>query len=71
MEQVTLRFYAELNDFLPPERRMTVFAHSVFLHASVKDVIESLGVPPLPEFGVIKTELTSAPINKWGRSGIR
>jgi uncharacterized protein with PIN domain len=45
MEQVTLRFYGELNDFLPPERRMTAFAHAVFLHASVKDVIESLGVP--------------------------
>ncbi len=45
MEHVTFRFYAELNDFLPPERRMTAFPHAVFLRASVKDVIESLGVP--------------------------
>jgi hypothetical protein len=43
--QVNFRFYAELNDFLPPERRMRSFAHTVFLGASVKDLIESLGVP--------------------------
>jgi uncharacterized protein with PIN domain len=45
MEQVSFRFYAELNDFLSSERRMTAFSHAVFLPASVKDVIESLGVP--------------------------
>lgn len=45
MEQLIFRFYAELNDFLSPERRMTAFSHSLFLPASVKDVIESLGVP--------------------------
>jgi len=45
MEQVIFRFYAELNDFLSPERRMTAFPHAVFLPASVKDVVESLGVP--------------------------
>lgn len=45
MEQVIFRFYAELNDFLSPERRMTAFSHAFFLPASVKDVIESLGVP--------------------------
>jgi uncharacterized protein with PIN domain len=45
MEHVTLRFYGELNDFLPPERRLTAFPYSVFLPASIKDVIESLGVP--------------------------
>jgi uncharacterized protein len=45
MEQVTLRFYAELNDFLSLERRMRTFSHAVFLPASIKDVIESLGVP--------------------------
>jgi uncharacterized protein with PIN domain len=42
---VTFRFYAELNDFLAPEQRMRSFAHPLFLPASVKDVIESLGVP--------------------------
>jgi len=43
--QVIFRFYAELNDFLPPERRMRSFPHRVLLGASVKDLIESLGVP--------------------------
>ena len=45
MERVTFRFYAELNDFLSPEQRMRAFAHALRLPASVKDVIESLGVP--------------------------
>src|SRR6266513_2154730 len=39
------RFYAELNDFLPPARRFASFAHSFELPASVKDMIESRGVP--------------------------
>jgi uncharacterized protein len=39
------RFYAELNDFLPSERRMVEFLHEFANHSSVKDMIESLGVP--------------------------
>jgi uncharacterized protein with PIN domain len=39
------RFYAELNDFLPPVRRGVEFAHAFGGDPSVKDVIESLGVP--------------------------
>jgi uncharacterized protein with PIN domain len=39
------RFYAELNDFLAPDRRQIAFLHSVDQRASIKDVIESLGVP--------------------------
>ncbi len=39
------RFYAELNDFLPPARRFVSFGHYFELPASVKDMIESLGVP--------------------------
>lgn len=45
MEQMIFRFYAQLNDLLSLERRMTTFSHAVLLPASVKDVIESLGVP--------------------------
>ncbi len=45
MARVRLRFYAELNDFLPPERRQVEFEHSASERASVKDVIESVGVP--------------------------
>jgi uncharacterized protein with PIN domain len=39
------RFYAELNDFLPPGRRRASFAYSVAGSRSVKDAIESIGVP--------------------------
>jgi uncharacterized protein with PIN domain len=45
INQVSFRFYAELNDFLPPERRMVSFEHSVDKNPSVKDTIEALGVP--------------------------
>ncbi|MBC7225389.1 MAG: Mut7-C ubiquitin/RNAse domain-containing protein, partial [Anaerolineae bacterium] len=45
MPWVRCRFYAELNDFLPPSRRQVTFAHEVKGRAAVKDVIESLGVP--------------------------
>jgi uncharacterized protein with PIN domain/molybdopterin converting factor small subunit len=40
-----LRFYQELNDFLPPGRRQREFEHRLNGRASVKDTIEALGVP--------------------------
>jgi uncharacterized protein with PIN domain len=43
--EALLRFYAELNDFLPPERRHVTFSKSFPGPRSVKDLIESLGVP--------------------------
>lgn len=39
------RFYAELNDFLPEDRRFVTFDRGFELDSSVKDMIESLGVP--------------------------
>ncbi len=45
MKQAELRFYAELNDFLPPERRMVPLARTFEGRPAVKDVIEALGVP--------------------------
>ena len=39
------RFYEELNDFLPAERRGVAFRYSVAGTRSVKDAIESIGVP--------------------------
>jgi uncharacterized protein with PIN domain len=41
----TFRFYAELNDLLPRPRRFADFVHAFQGSPSVKDVIESLGVP--------------------------
>jgi uncharacterized protein with PIN domain len=43
--QAHFRFYAELNDFLPPDKKQRTFSHSFELNASVKDMIEALGVP--------------------------
>ena len=45
MSQVLLRFYEELNDFLPPARRKISFTHELTRRTSVKDLIESFGVP--------------------------
>ena len=45
MIQVTIRFYAELNDFLPQRLRQVSFEHALGEHASVKHVVEALGVP--------------------------
>jgi uncharacterized protein with PIN domain len=45
MQQAHFRFYAELNDFLPTGRRQRTFVYSFELSGSVKDMIESLGVP--------------------------
>lgn len=40
-----MRFYEELNDFLPLARRKVRFVHEFQRRASVKDMIEALGVP--------------------------
>jgi len=41
----TFRFYEELNDFLPPERRQREFVCRCSQAATVKHMIEALGVP--------------------------
>jgi uncharacterized protein with PIN domain len=45
MKRACFRFYAELNDLLPAPRRGVAFPHEFRGGPSVKDVIESLGVP--------------------------
>ncbi len=45
MKRVFVRFYAELNDFLPPARRTRTLPYSFYVPPAVKDVIESFGVP--------------------------
>ncbi|MGH9198492.1 MAG: Mut7-C RNAse domain-containing protein, partial [Acidimicrobiia bacterium] len=52
MKHVTFRFYAELNDFLPVERRHREFVCPFQGRVSVKDLIESLGIPH-PEVDLI------------------
>jgi hypothetical protein len=43
--EVRLRFYAELNDFLPGEKRQREIVHSFVGTPSVKDTIEAIGIP--------------------------
>ncbi|MCW9065393.1 MAG: twitching motility protein PilT, partial [Ignavibacteriaceae bacterium] len=43
--EIHIRFYEELNDFLPEEKKKKRFEHHYTDRASVKDLIESLGVP--------------------------
>jgi uncharacterized protein len=45
MSRARLRFYAELNDFLPRERRFREFDNTFGVGTTVKDLIESTGVP--------------------------
>jgi uncharacterized protein len=45
VKQARFRFYAELNDFLPPDKRALAFSHAFSGRQSVKHLIEALGVP--------------------------
>lgn len=45
MAEAQFRFYAELNFFLPEDRRQVPFVHRFEGRAAVKDMIESFGVP--------------------------
>jgi uncharacterized protein with PIN domain len=52
VEQLAVRCYAELNDFLPSARRHRTFLVPWPGRASIKDTIEALGVPH-PEIALI------------------
>lgn len=45
MSNATFRFYAELNPFLACSKRQVAFDHTFEGRQSIKDMIESLGVP--------------------------
>ncbi|MGD0013989.1 MAG: Mut7-C RNAse domain-containing protein [Bryobacteraceae bacterium] len=45
MKRAQIRFYAELNDFVPPERRFQASEYGFHVSPAVRDAIESLGVP--------------------------
>jgi uncharacterized protein with PIN domain len=45
MVTATFRFYQELSDFLPRERRGRTFASECARHSTTKHMIEALGVP--------------------------
>lgn len=45
MKSISIRFYEELNDFLPKEKRKARFEQNFIGRESVKDLIEAIGVP--------------------------
>ncbi len=45
MKLISIRFYEELNDFLNRNKRKVRFTHNFTGKPTVKDIIESLGVP--------------------------
>ena len=45
MKTAFFRFYEELNDFLPKAKRKTRFEHNFIDRTSIKDMIESVGIP--------------------------
>ena len=51
-KQITLRFYRELNDFLPKDKRGREFSVDFTKTRSIKDLIESIGIPH-PEIDLI------------------
>ncbi|WP_040005825.1 Mut7-C RNAse domain-containing protein [Fibrisoma limi] len=68
MTSATFRFYGSLNDFLPNNRQQVSFTHNVGGRVSVKDVVESLGVPH-PEVGLLLINSQSAPFSQLLRDG--
>jgi hypothetical protein len=70
MHHAQFRFYAELNDFLPRSRRGTSFVHAFAGSPSVKDAIESLGVPHA-EVDLILADGESVDFGSCLRNGMR
>lgn len=65
-----LRCYAELNDFLPGPLRQREFEHAFDGSPSVKDLIESLGVPH-PEVDLVLINGVSVGFDQRVRNGDR
>jgi uncharacterized protein with PIN domain/sulfur carrier protein ThiS len=70
MATATLRFYEELNDFLPPGRRKREFTAEYHDGDTVKALIESLGVPHT-EVDLVLVNGRSAPFAQKVRVGDR
>ena len=68
MKKANIRFYAELNDFLEPEKRFRSFPYAFSLNPSVKDVVEACGVPH-PEIDIILVNQKSVDFHYHIRDG--
>jgi hypothetical protein len=70
MNHVTVRVYGSLNDFLPAVQRQVPIPASFAGARSVKDLVESLGVPH-PEIELILVNGESASFDQLGQDGDR
>ena len=68
MDSATFRFHGELNDFLPKRHKHTPIIHHFDWRASIKDMIESLGVPHA-EIDVLLVNQQSVDFNYLVRGG--
>jgi uncharacterized protein with PIN domain len=64
------RFYEELNDFLPPEKKKVSFSYSFNGNPSVKDSIEAIGIPH-PEVDLVLVNGESVAFNYQVQNGDR
>ena len=70
MIDISLRAYGPLNDFLPPHRRQVPWQRFVDGHPSVKDVVESFGIPH-PEIDLVLANGVSVAFDYVVHSGER
>ncbi|MEZ4670513.1 MAG: hypothetical protein R3E39_21605 [Anaerolineae bacterium] len=68
MYRAALRFHGELNFFLPRARKNVWIEHHFDGRVSVKDMVESLGIPH-PEIEVITANSHSVDFNYMVQSG--
>lgn len=68
MSEITLTFVGELNDFITQRDKHTPIYHSISQPTSIKDVIESLGVPH-PEVDIITVNNHSVDFSFQVRNG--
>lgn len=70
MDGIIFRFYGDLNDFLPPNRRQRAFECEMNGPQSVKHLVEALGVPH-PEVALILNGDAAVDFSHQPRSGDR
>lgn len=68
LAQIHIKFFSELNDFLPADQKNTTFNVEVKKTRSVKDLIESVGVPH-PEIDLITVNGESVNFNQLIEGG--
>lgn len=67
---VNIRFFGDLKDFLPEVKRQVAFDHTFTGNGSVKDLVESLGVPH-PEVDLVLANGTSVDFSYLYQDGDR